>query len=91
MRVSALSAILLGAVATAVCTSPDTPAAQALLVDSVDEPNPPAANALFLSCESLVVVVGPALGGLLLFTGEPAVGLAINAGRSLSPCCSACC
>lgn len=44
--------ILLAALGTAVCVSPYNPAAQALLVEAVDEPDLPAANALFLTTES---------------------------------------
>ncbi|MBA3248967.1 MAG: MFS transporter [Geodermatophilaceae bacterium] len=78
-----LPLLLLAAAGTSVCVSPYNPAAQALLVDAVDEANLPAANALFLTTESLVIVVGPALGGLLLLTGEPALAIAINAATFL--------
>lgn len=78
-----LPLILVTAIVAAACVSPYNPAAQALLVDAVDEPNLPAANALFLTTESLVIVVGPALGGLLLLVGEPFVGMVINAATFL--------
>jgi len=71
--------ILLLAVGLAACVTPYLPAAQALLVDAVPEQDLPAANALFLTLESLVIVIGPAVGGLLLLTGEPATAMALNA------------
>lgn len=74
-----LPALLVTSVLAAVVLAPYNPAAQALLVDSVDEVQLPAANALFLTVENLVVVVGPALGGLLLLLGEPATVVALNA------------
>lgn len=75
--------ILLTAIGASVCVSPYNPAAQALLVDAVDEANLPAANSLFLTSESLVIVVGPALGGLLLLIGQPFVAIAVNAATFL--------
>lgn len=71
--------ILALAIAAAVCVAPYNPAAQALLVDSVEEKDLPAANALFLTLESLVLIVGPAIGGVLLLTGEPATAIILNA------------
>ncbi|MBA2416102.1 MAG: MFS transporter [Geodermatophilaceae bacterium] len=71
--------ILLLAIALAVCVTPYNPAAQALLIDAVGEKDLPAANALFLTVESLVIVIGPAIGGLLLLTGEPVTAMALNA------------
>lgn len=74
-----LALILISAIALAVSVSPYNPAAQALLVDAVGERDLPAANGLFLTCESLVIVIGPAIGGLLLLTGEPVSAMALNA------------
>ena len=63
----------------AACATFYGPAARALVPEAVtEEKDLAAANALFGICESLVVVVGPAVGGLLLFTGEPSVGIAFN-------------
>ena len=71
--------ILLLAVGLAISVTPYRPAAQALLIDAVGERDLPAANGLFLTCESLVIVIGPAIGGLLLLTGEPVTAMALNA------------
>ena len=72
--------LLLGLhVLTAVCATFYSPAARALIPEAVPERDLAAANALFAVIENVVVVVGPALGGLLLLTGEPALGVAFNA------------
>ncbi|MGI8723478.1 MAG: MFS transporter, partial [Geodermatophilaceae bacterium] len=71
--------ILLLAIGLAACVTPYNPAAQALLIDAVGEKDLPAANALFLTLESLVIVIGPAIGGLLLLTGAPVTAMALNA------------
>lgn len=67
----------------AVAGTPYRPAAGALTVDAVGEKDLAAANALYALVESGAVVLGPALGGLLLVLGRPEVGLAINAGSFL--------
>src|SRR3954451_4924134 len=59
--------------------SPDRPAAGALTPQVVSEKDIVAANSLFALLESLTVVVGPALGGLLLLTGKPVTGVILNA------------
>lgn len=66
------------AVAAAVLT-PYRPAAGALTPDIVGEKDLAAANSIFSALENLVVVLGPAIGGLLLLTGRPAIGVTINA------------
>ncbi len=71
--------ILILAIGLAACVTPYNPAAQALLIDAVGEKDLPAANALFLTLESLVIVIGPAIGGLLLLTGAPVTAMALNA------------
>jgi len=58
---------------------PYRPAAGALTPDLVLEKELAAANALFSALESLTVVVGPALGGLLLLAGRPSSALALDA------------
>ena len=45
----------------------------------VGEKDLAAANSIFAALENLVVVVGPGIGGLLLLTGRPVIGVAINA------------
>ncbi len=59
--------------------SPYGPAAGALTADAVPERDLAAANALYSLLESLTVVVGPLLGGLLLATGAPVWGFGLNA------------
>ena len=71
--------ILVLAAASAVALAPYQPAAGALTPEVVGEKDLAAANSLFSALENLVVVLGPGIGGLLLLTGRPAVGVAINA------------
>jgi len=71
--------ILVLAAASAVTLAPYQPAAGALTPEVVGERDLAAANSLFSALENLVVVLGPALGGLLLLTGRPVIGVAINA------------
>ena len=66
---------VLGAAAGA----PYRPAAGALTPEVVPEKDLVAANSGFSFLESVTVVVGPAIGGLLLLTGRPAAGIAANA------------
>lgn len=70
--------LILGTVASIV-RSPYGPAAGALTPEVVDAATLPTANAVFAGLDNIVVVVGPALGGLLVLLGEPAIGLSINA------------
>ncbi len=62
-----------------VAVTPYQPAAGALTPEVVGERDLAAANAIFSGLENLVVVIGPAIGGLLLLTGRPVIGVAINA------------
>jgi MFS family permease len=71
--------ILVLAAASAVALAPYQPAAGALTPEVVGEKDLAAANSLFSALENLVVVLGPAIGGLLLLTGRPVIGVAINA------------
>jgi MFS family permease len=64
---------------TAVALAPYRPAAGALTPEIVGEKDLAAANSILSALESLVVVVGPGIGGLLLLTGRPVIGVAINA------------
>jgi MFS family permease len=70
LAISALSAVAL---------APYRPAAGALTPEIVGEQDLAAANSMFSALENLVVVVGPGIGGLLLLTGKPVIGVAINA------------
>ncbi len=65
--------------ASAVVLAPYLPAAGALTPEIVGEKDLAAANSVFSGLENLVVVVGPAIGGLLLLTGRPVIGVTINA------------
>ena len=64
---------------TAVTTVAYGPASQALLPDLVDERRLATANAFFLTVENVVLVVGPALGGLLLVVADPGWSVVANA------------
>ena len=64
---------------SAVALAPYQPAAGALTPEIVGEKDLAAANAIFSALENLVVVLGPAIGGLLLLTGRPVIGVAVNA------------
>ena len=70
--------LALTALASAAVT-PYQPASGALLPEVVGERDLAAANSIFSALENLVVVIGPGIGGLLLLTGRPAIGVAINA------------
>jgi MFS family permease len=64
---------------SALTGAPYRPAAGALTPEVVDEGNLAAANAVYSTLESLTVVLGPAVGGLLLLTGAHITGVIINA------------
>jgi len=66
-------------VLSAAALAPYRPAAGALTPDIVGEKDLAAANSIFSGLEGLVVVVGPGIGGLLLLTGRPVIGVAVNA------------
>jgi MFS family permease len=70
LAISALSSVAL---------APYQPAAGALTPEIVGEQDLAAANSMFSALENLVVIVGPGIGGLLLLTGRPVVGVVINA------------
>jgi MFS family permease len=67
------------AVVAGACMTGYRPAAGAILPEVVPERGLVAANAIFGALESLVIVMGPGIGGLLLLTGRPAVGITLNA------------
>ena len=68
---------------SAASLAPYRPAAGALTPEIVGEKDLAAANSIFSGLENLVVVVGPGIGGLLLLTGQPTIGVAINAASFL--------
>lgn len=57
---------------------PDRPATGALTPEVVPERDLTAANGLFSTLESLVVVVGPGVGGLLVALDQPVTAIALN-------------
>ena len=63
---------------SAAALAPYRPATGALIPEIVGEKDLAAANSIFAALENLVVVLGPGIGGLLLLTGEPVIGVAIN-------------
>jgi CRP-like cAMP-binding protein/predicted MFS family arabinose efflux permease len=71
--------LLVCAALLSVSSSVNRPASDALVPEVVSERDLSAANALIATLQNLVVVLGPALGGALLLTGEPATGIAVNA------------
>jgi MFS family permease len=68
---------------SAAALAPYRPAAGALTPEIVGEKDLAAANSIFAALENLVIVVGPGIGGLLLLTGQPVIGVAINAASFL--------
>ena len=66
-----------------VLSSPVRPATGALVPDVVPEGELVAANSLFAILENVVIVVGPAVGGLLLLGGSPASAMGLNAASYL--------
>jgi MFS family permease len=64
---------------TTALNAPFPPATQALVPEVVPETALVPANALFAGIESLVVVIGPAVGGLLLLSDDPASAMVLNA------------
>ena len=74
----ALAAVALAAL-TSVVTCVYDPAVAALIPEVVPEDDLAAANALNATIDNLVVVVGPALGGVLLLAGGPALAIAVDA------------
>jgi len=72
--------LILLQVCAAIANAPYRPAAGALTPEVVDEQSLTAANGLFAALENVVIVIGPAIGGLLLLLQAPVLGLALNAG-----------
>jgi MFS family permease len=70
--------LLVCAAAVTVTSAVNRPASDALVPEVVSERDLSAANAMIATLQNLVVVLGPALGGLLLLTGTPAAGIAVN-------------
>lgn len=66
-----IALILLLVVATSAVGTVYLPVSGALIPETVPDQDLAAANGLFGICENLVVIVGPAIGGLLLLAGRP--------------------
>jgi hypothetical protein len=64
---------------TAICNTPYNPAVAATIPELADEDRLVAANALNSTIENLVVVVGPAIGAVVLALGSPALTFGIDA------------
>ena len=62
-----------------VAVLPYRPAAAALIPEIVGEKDLAAANSIFSAIESLMMVLGPGIGGLLLLTGSSFIAVMINA------------
>jgi MFS family permease len=73
-----IAVVLVLAASTAAVGTVYLPAAGALIPETVDENDLAAANGLFGMLENLVVIVGPAVGGLLLLVGRPVYGILFN-------------
>lgn len=71
--------LLCFSVLTATANTLNRPAASAITPDLVGEKDLAAANALTATLENLMVVLGPALGGLFLIADTPALGVEANA------------
>ncbi len=61
------------------CAQPYQPAVQALLPQLAGEEDLAAANALNSTIDNLVIIVGPAVGALVLLAGSPSAVFAVNA------------
>ncbi|MGH9276245.1 MAG: MFS transporter [Acidimicrobiales bacterium] len=68
---------------SAVMSAPYRPATGALTPEVVPESDLTAANGLFSTLESLVVVVGPGVGGVLVALDAPVVAIVLDAGTFL--------
>jgi predicted MFS family arabinose efflux permease len=74
-----IPSILAMSFVTASFNSANSPAAHAVVPDVIPEKQLARANALLALVENVVVVVGPAFGGLLLLSDVPAAGIEFNA------------
>lgn len=68
---------------TGIASTPYQPAVYAITPAIVGEEDLAAANAVSNSVEHLAILLGPAIGGLLLLLGSPALAFAINAATFL--------
>jgi predicted MFS family arabinose efflux permease len=75
--------ILLLAAINSCCNQPYQPAVAAMIPQLAGEDDLAAANALNSTIDNLVIIVGPAVGALVLLAGSPAAIFAINAASFL--------
>jgi MFS family permease len=76
---ASIDPVLVLTVLSSTAAIPYRPAAGALTPEVTGEKDLAAANSIFATLENLMVVVGPAIGGLLLLTGSAVIGVAANA------------
>jgi len=72
-------AILALAGLAAICAQPYLPSVAAMIPQLAGEDDLAAANAVNSTIDNLVIIVGPAVGALLLLAGSPAAVFALNA------------
>lgn len=70
--------LLVLAFITSLCMTPYLSASAAMRPDLVEEKDLAAANAIFIGLESLVVVIGPLLGAVLLSIEERSIAFVLN-------------
>jgi CRP-like cAMP-binding protein/Na+/melibiose symporter-like transporter len=78
-----LVTILIAAAVQRASATPVRPASGALIPEVTDESDLIAANSIFALLESLIVVIGPGIGALLLLSGRPVFGVLLNAASYL--------
>lgn len=78
-----LVVILISCAAQRAAATPVRPASGALIPEVTGETDLIAANSIFAMLESLIVVIGPGIGALLLLTGRPVTGVLLNAASYL--------
>jgi MFS family permease len=71
--------LVAAAAALSAVITPIRPASGALIPEVVAESDLIAANSIFALLESVIVVIGPGIGALLLLTSEPVYGILFNA------------
>jgi len=78
-----IALILVLCAIAAMCAQPYAPAVAAMIPQLAGEDDLAAANAVNSTIDNLVIIVGPAVGALLLLTGSAAAVFAINAASFL--------
>lgn len=78
-----VAAVLASAGLVRCFSTPVRPASGALVPEVTPEHELAATNSMFAMLESLVIVIGPGIGALVLFAGDATVGILINAASYL--------